>query len=116
MQRALSVFRDGDLPIGEQLRWLFVATRCAIDIWDDESWRDLAIRQVELARAAGALSLLPFAITQRVGCICTPASSLRSRSSSTSSLQSRRRRLPACPTSGRWYWRRGRAAAGKPSA
>ena len=67
VQRALSVFRDGDLPIGEQLRWLFVATRCAIDIWDDESWRDLAIRQVELARAVGALSLLPFAITQRLG-------------------------------------------------
>ena len=67
VQRALSVFRDGDLPIGEQLRWLFVATRCAIDIWDDESWRDLAVRQVELARAAGALSLLPFAITQRFG-------------------------------------------------
>ena len=38
-----------------------------IDIWDDESWRDSAIRQVELARAVGALSLLPFAITQRVG-------------------------------------------------
>ena len=67
VQRALSVFRDGDLPIGEQLRWLFVATRCAIDIWDDESWRDLVIRQVELARAVGALSLLPFAITQRIG-------------------------------------------------
>ena len=67
VQRALSVFRDGDLPIAEQLRWLFVATRCAIDIWDDESWRDLAIRQVELARAVGALSLLPFAITQRFG-------------------------------------------------
>ena len=67
VQRALSVFRSGDLPIGEQLRWLFVATRCAIDIWDDESWRDLAIRQVELARAVGALSLLPFAITQQFG-------------------------------------------------
>jgi DNA-binding CsgD family transcriptional regulator len=67
VQRALSVFRDGDLPVGEQLRWLFVATRCAIDVWDDEGWRDLAIRQVELARAAGALSLLPFAITQRFG-------------------------------------------------
>ena len=67
VQRALSVFRDGDLPIGEQLRWLFVATRCAIDIWDDESWRDLAMRQVELARAVGALSLLPFAIAQRFG-------------------------------------------------
>ena len=67
VQRPLSVFRDGDLPIGDQTPVAIVATRCAIDIWDDESWRDLAIRQVELARAVGALSLLPFAITQRLG-------------------------------------------------
>jgi DNA-binding CsgD family transcriptional regulator len=67
VQRALRVFRDGDPPVGEQLKWLLVATRSAIDIWDDESWRDLAIRQVELAREAGALSLLPFALAQLVG-------------------------------------------------
>jgi DNA-binding CsgD family transcriptional regulator len=64
VQRALGVFRDGDLPVDEQLRWLFVATRCAIDIWDDETWRDLVVRQIALAREMGALSLLPFAITQ----------------------------------------------------
>jgi DNA-binding CsgD family transcriptional regulator len=38
-----------------------------VDVWDDESWRELSIRQVELARTAGALSLLPFALCQRIG-------------------------------------------------
>jgi DNA-binding CsgD family transcriptional regulator/tetratricopeptide (TPR) repeat protein len=67
VRRALSAFRHGDLSVGEQLRWLFVATRSAMDVWDDESWRDLSVRQVELAREVGALSLLPFAIAQRIG-------------------------------------------------
>ena len=66
LQHAVSVFRHGDVPGDEQLRWLFAATRGAVDVWDDESWRELSIRQVELARAAGALSLLPFALCQEI--------------------------------------------------
>ena len=66
LQHAVSVFRHGDMPGDEQLRWLFAATRGAVDVWDDESWRELSIRQVELARAAGALSLLPFALCQEI--------------------------------------------------
>jgi DNA-binding CsgD family transcriptional regulator len=66
LRHAVSVFRHGDLSGDEQLRWLFAATRGAVDVWDDESWRELSIRQVELARAAGALSLLPFALCQRI--------------------------------------------------
>jgi DNA-binding CsgD family transcriptional regulator len=34
----------------------------AMDLWDDDAWFQLASSQVELARAAGALSLLPFAL------------------------------------------------------
>jgi DNA-binding CsgD family transcriptional regulator/tetratricopeptide (TPR) repeat protein len=67
VRRAISMFRHGDLPVDEQLRWLFVATRCATGTWDDEGWRDLSTRQVEAARSAGALSLLPFALTQKIG-------------------------------------------------
>jgi DNA-binding CsgD family transcriptional regulator len=66
LRHAVSVFRHGDVPGDEQLRWLFAATHGAVDVWDDESWRELSIRQVELARAAGALSLLPFALCQRI--------------------------------------------------
>jgi DNA-binding CsgD family transcriptional regulator len=67
LRRAIGMFRHGEVPEDEQLRWLFPATRCAIDIWDDESWRELTARQVELARAAGALSPLSAALTQRIG-------------------------------------------------
>jgi DNA-binding CsgD family transcriptional regulator len=67
VRQALRLFRDGDPAEAGQLRWLFVATSCAIDVWDDESWRDLATRQVKVARELGALSLLPFAITQLWG-------------------------------------------------
>ena len=66
VQHAVSVLRHGDVPADEQLRWLFAAIRGAVDVWDDESWRELSIRQVELARAADALSLLPFALCQRI--------------------------------------------------
>jgi hypothetical protein len=66
LRRAVSGFRHGDVAGEEQLRWLFAATRGAVDVWDDEGWRELSIRQVELARAAGALSLLPFALCQRI--------------------------------------------------
>lgn len=66
LRHAVSVFRDGDVAGEEQLRWLFAATRGAVDVWDDDSWRELSIRQVELARDAGALSLLPFALWQRI--------------------------------------------------
>jgi DNA-binding CsgD family transcriptional regulator len=66
LRHAVSVFRHGDVSGDEQLRWLFAATRGAMDVWDDEGWRELSIRQVELARTAGALSLLPFALCQRI--------------------------------------------------
>ena len=66
LRHALSVFRHGDVAGDEQLRWLFAATHGAVDVWDAESWRELSIRQVELARAAGVLSLLPFALCQRI--------------------------------------------------
>jgi hypothetical protein len=35
------------------------ASRAAIDLWDSEALRALADRQVELARAAGGLTVLP---------------------------------------------------------
>ena len=40
-------------------RWLWLACRFAQDLWDDELWYELATRGVRVARATGALSLLP---------------------------------------------------------
>ena len=45
------------------LDWSWVAySLAAMELWDDDAWLELASSQVELARATGALILLPFAL------------------------------------------------------
>ena len=51
----------------DDIRWLWLGCRIAADLWDDESWHELATRQVRLARDAGALTVLPIALTYRAG-------------------------------------------------
>jgi DNA-binding CsgD family transcriptional regulator len=63
LQRALRAFLSEDLPREEGLRWLWLACRTAMDLWDDESWYALASRQVRFAREAGALAVLPGGLT-----------------------------------------------------
>jgi hypothetical protein len=58
---------DGDGPGEDDLRWLWLACRVAPDIWDDETWDELTTHQVRLAREAGALNILPIALTYRAG-------------------------------------------------
>jgi DNA-binding NarL/FixJ family response regulator len=67
LKRALVAFHREDLPREEGLRWLWLACRAAMDLWDDESWYVLSARQVQLARDAGALSVLPLALTVHAG-------------------------------------------------
>ena len=51
----------------DALRWLWLACRIARALGDDASWDELTDRQVQLARDAGALSLLPIALIERFG-------------------------------------------------
>jgi DNA-binding CsgD family transcriptional regulator/tetratricopeptide (TPR) repeat protein len=67
LKLALSVFRSESLATEEELRWLQLACRTAVDLWDDEAWEALSIRHVTLARDAGMLSELPIALNTRVG-------------------------------------------------
>jgi DNA-binding CsgD family transcriptional regulator len=62
LKRALSAFRSEVSPSEEQIRWLLTAGRVALGLWDDESCYVLSARQVELARAAGALTALALAL------------------------------------------------------
>jgi DNA-binding CsgD family transcriptional regulator len=39
----------------------------AVDLWDDDSWHELAARAVQLARDAGSLTTLPMALSYRAG-------------------------------------------------
>ena len=68
LKRALSAIRGDDLSNDEALRWLWVACVTAIQLWDEESWRVLSDRYVQLARDAGALTVLPLALNYCAGC------------------------------------------------
>jgi DNA-binding CsgD family transcriptional regulator len=65
LRESLAALREE--PIGEDdaLRWLWLACRTARALFDDASWDDLSDRQLQVARRAGALSLLPMALTER---------------------------------------------------
>ena len=66
LKRALSAFPDDEAPSEEALPWMWLACRTAADLWDDGAWESLAARHVECARKAGALTLLPLALNQRL--------------------------------------------------
>jgi DNA-binding CsgD family transcriptional regulator len=65
LRTAVNTFRGEDISRGEGRRWLWVASRVAGFLWDDEAWDVLSARLVQLARDAGALSVLPLALTTR---------------------------------------------------
>ena len=65
LRRAVSAFRGTDVSREEGLRWLWLACRAALIVWDYASWDVLSDRQVTLARDAGALIALPIAFNMR---------------------------------------------------
>jgi DNA-binding CsgD family transcriptional regulator len=67
LRRALRAFREDGNDDDGDMRGLWLACRVAPDLWDDEAWHHLATHAVTLARDAGALSMLPIALTYRAG-------------------------------------------------
>ena len=59
LRRAVRAFADADLTVAEALRWGWLAPAAASVLWDDAACRVLLVRQVALARQAGALDQLP---------------------------------------------------------
>ena len=72
LKRAVSAFRGEDITTQEQVRWLWVACHAAIVVWDWETWHTLSARQVQLARDAGALAVLPMALTSLAAALLWP--------------------------------------------
>ncbi|WP_181313188.1 ATP-binding protein [Nocardioides campestrisoli] len=62
LRRALAMLRERDCPDDEERRWLALACHVALMLWDDDALWELALRAIELAREAGALSILPVAL------------------------------------------------------
>jgi DNA-binding CsgD family transcriptional regulator len=67
VKRALHAFSGDELSSEEGIRWLWLACRTAMAFWEDESWFVLAARQIQLARDAGALTVLPLALNLQAG-------------------------------------------------
>jgi DNA-binding CsgD family transcriptional regulator len=65
LRRAVSAFCGTDVSREEGLRWLWLACRAALIVWDYASFDVLSDRQVTLARDAGALIMLPIAFNMR---------------------------------------------------
>jgi DNA-binding CsgD family transcriptional regulator len=65
LRGALESFGAG-MSAEAELRWSWMASVAAIHIWDDGRWDALSARHVQLARASGALSELPLALSSRV--------------------------------------------------
>jgi len=72
LRRALYTYRREQRPGGEDMPWRWLWLECpvtpeplAAELWDDEAWHDLATRAVSLAREAGALAVLPIALSYR---------------------------------------------------
>lgn len=62
VRRALEAFQEQPLDALE-LHWMWLAGHAAQDLWDAEAMRTLTERQVQRARASGALGVLPMALS-----------------------------------------------------
>jgi DNA-binding CsgD family transcriptional regulator len=65
LKQAMSAFRADDVGVDERLRWSWLAGGAAGLIWDYDSLDVLTARQVQLARDAGALTVLPITLSTR---------------------------------------------------
>ncbi len=59
LRRAVNAFVSADISAEDAFRWGWLAQAAASILWDDDAWRVVLVRQVRLARAAGALDELP---------------------------------------------------------
>ena len=65
LKEALTAFREMTVLAPEQARWLWFAGWIALYLLDDEAWIVLSTRHLDLVREAGALTALPFVLTNR---------------------------------------------------
>ncbi len=62
LKRALSAVRNQGGRPGQDVRWPGSGRRVAPDLFDDDAWHELGTRNVQIARDAGALAVLPLAL------------------------------------------------------
>jgi DNA-binding CsgD family transcriptional regulator len=65
LRKALDAFRDVEGLTESDGRWLWLASRVARNLWDDDVWYELVTRGLRAARETGSLRMLPIALTYR---------------------------------------------------
>ena len=65
-RQAVGALRDDGYTVQEGLRWLWLTSQVAADLWDDERWDAFSSEHVKIAREAGSLSALSLALNSRV--------------------------------------------------
>jgi DNA-binding CsgD family transcriptional regulator len=65
IKEAVSAFQRQPVLSPEDARWLWFASLVALFMWDDAGWEVLSTRQLGFVRQTGALSTLPFVLTDR---------------------------------------------------
>jgi DNA-binding CsgD family transcriptional regulator len=59
LRQAVSLFAGDSISARDRIRWGWLAQAAALMLWEDEGWRAILARQIQLARNAGALDRLP---------------------------------------------------------
>src|SRR5262245_35989566 len=67
VREALTALGNDKVEAETELRWLWLAARAAGYIWDYENRDALTRRQIRVARASGALTVLPLTLSTRAG-------------------------------------------------
>ena len=62
LKLAIGAFRGDEISVEKGLQWSVLASCASVELWDFESWAAVIIRQMELARDAGALAPLSIAL------------------------------------------------------
>ncbi len=65
LHQAVSEYLTEELSLEKGLQWGVLASTAAVEIWDFDNWENVITRQMELARAAGALAPLSIALNGR---------------------------------------------------
>jgi DNA-binding CsgD family transcriptional regulator len=63
LRKAVNAFANDEIGTEEGLRWLWLAGRAAVYIWDYENADALTRRQVRVGRESGALTVLPVSLS-----------------------------------------------------
>jgi DNA-binding CsgD family transcriptional regulator len=59
LRRAVSIFASADISVGDGLRWGWMAMAATNALWDDDGWRAVLARHLQIIRGVGALDRLP---------------------------------------------------------